>query len=97
MLHTNLNHRDDMPADLLSKTDWKDFEEPIVATLIPNFLITYFGQFLLHGNISDNKNKAKLIRLGTGYALWANTANDAIKKLGNILSVMDELKTPESI
>jgi hypothetical protein len=35
--------------------------------------------------------------LGTGYELWANTANDAIKKLDNILSIMEEIKTPESI
>jgi hypothetical protein len=35
--------------------------------------------------------------LGTGYELWANTANDAVKKLDDILSVMEEIKTPESI
>jgi hypothetical protein len=35
--------------------------------------------------------------LGTGYELWANTANNAIKKLDDILSVMEEIKTPESI
>jgi hypothetical protein len=35
--------------------------------------------------------------LGTGYELWANTANDAAKKLDNILSVMEEIKTLESI
>jgi hypothetical protein len=40
---------------------------------------------------------AKLVHLGTGYELWANTANDAIEKLDNILSVMEEIKTPESI
>jgi hypothetical protein len=59
--------------------------------------ITYFGQVLPHGDISDNKIKAKLVRLGTGYELWANTGNNAIKKLDNILSVMEEFKTPESI
>ncbi len=37
------------------------------------------------------------MRLGTGYEIWANTANDAVKKLVNILSVMEEIKTPESI
>jgi hypothetical protein len=52
---------------------------------------------LPHGDISDDKIKAKLMRLGTGYQLWANTANNAVKKLDNILSVMDEIKTPESI
>ncbi len=35
--------------------------------------------------------------MGTGYELWANTANNAIKKMDNILSVMEEIKTPESI
>jgi hypothetical protein len=35
--------------------------------------------------------------LSTGYELWANTANDAVKKLDDILSVMKEIKTPESI
>jgi hypothetical protein len=35
--------------------------------------------------------------LGTGYELWANTANNAVEKLDNILSVMEEIETPESI
>jgi hypothetical protein len=66
---------------------WKDFEEPIIGTLIPNFFITYCGQVLPHGNISDDEIKAKLVRLGTGYELWANTVNNAVKKLDDILSV----------
>jgi hypothetical protein len=82
---------------MVIKTDWNDFEEPTIGTLIPNFFITYFGQDLSHGNISDDKIKAKLVRLGTGYELWVNTANNAVKKLDNILSVMDEIKTPKSI
>jgi hypothetical protein len=93
----SLNRGDDLPKESLFKTDWNDFEEPIAGTLIPNFFITYFGQDLPHGNISDNEIKAKLVHLGTGYELWANTANNAIKKLNNILSVMEEIKTPESI
>jgi hypothetical protein len=93
----SLNHGDNLPAGLLSETNWMDFEEPIVGTLIPNFFITYSGKVLPHGNISDEKFEAKLMRLGTGYELWANTANDAIKKLDNILSVMEEIKTSESI
>ncbi len=96
-MDANLNHEDNMPEDWLSETNWKDFDEPIVGTLIPNFIITYFGQVLPHGNISDNEIKAKLIRLGTGYKLWANTAKDAVEKLDNILSVMKEIRTPESI
>jgi hypothetical protein len=83
---------------MLYKSDWNDFEEPIVGTLIPNVFITYFRQVLPHGNISgDDKIKAKLMRLGTRYELWVNTANDAIKKLDSILSVMEESKTHESI
>ncbi len=82
----SLNHGDDLPMALLSKTNWKDFEEPIIGTLIPNFFITYFGQVLPHGNISDDKIKAKLMCLGTGYELWANIANNTIEKLDNILS-----------
>jgi hypothetical protein len=93
----SLNHGDDLPKELLSKTNWNDFKEPIVGTLIPNFFITYFGQDLPHGDIGDDEIKAKLVCLGTGYELWANTANNAIKKLDNILSVMEEIKTPESI
>ncbi len=75
----------------------ESFQRPIVGTLIPNFFITYLGQVLPHGDISDNEIKAKLIRLGTGYELWANTANNVVKKLDDILSVMAEIKTPESI
>jgi hypothetical protein len=96
-MDANLNHGDDLPKESLSETNWNDFKEPIVGTLIPNFFITYFGKDLPHGNISDNKIKAKLVCLGTGYELWANTANNAIKKLDNILSIMEEIKTPESI
>jgi hypothetical protein len=65
--------------------------------LIPNFFITYFGQVLSHGNIGNDKIKAKLMGLSTGYELWAITANNAIEKLDNILSVMEKIKTPESI
>jgi hypothetical protein len=84
-------------VDLLSKTDWTDFKEPIVGTLIPNFFISYFGPVLPHGDISDDEIMARLIRLGTGYELWANTANDAVKKLDDISSDMEKIKTPESI
>jgi hypothetical protein len=96
-MDNSLNHGDDLPKDLLSKTNWNDFKEPIVGTLIPNFFINYFGQDLPYGNISDNEIKAKLIRLGTGYELWANTANNSVKKLDNIFSAMEEIKTSESI
>jgi hypothetical protein len=96
-MDVSLNHGDDLPKESLSETNWNNFEEPIVGMLICNFLITYFGQDLPHGNISDNEIKAKLVCLGTGYELWANTANNAVKQLEDILSVMEEIKTPESI
>ncbi len=96
-MDTSLIHGDDLPKELLSKTNWNDFKESIVGTLIPNFFITYFGQDLPLGDISDDEIKAKLVRLGTGYELWANTANNAVEKLDNILSVMEKIKTPESI
>ncbi len=86
----SLNLWDDLPKESLSKTDWNDFKEPIIDTLIPNFFITYFGQDLPHDNINDDEIKAKLVHLGTGYELWANTANNAVKKLDEILSVMEE-------
>jgi hypothetical protein len=96
-IDANLNHGDDMPMDSLSKTNWKDFEEPIIGSLIPNFFITFLGQVLPHGDISDDEIKAKLVCLGTGYKLWANIANDAVEKLDNILSVVEEIRIPESI
>jgi hypothetical protein len=65
-MDVSLNHGDDLPKELLSKTNWNNFEEPIVGTLIPNFFITYFGQDLPHGNISDDEIKAKIVHLGTG-------------------------------
>jgi hypothetical protein len=93
-MDVSLNHGDDLPKQSLSKTDWNDFEEPIIGTLIPNFFITYFGKKLPHGDISDDEIKAKLVCLGNGYEPWANTANDAVEKLDDILSVMEEIKTP---
>jgi hypothetical protein len=96
-MDANLNQRDDMLVDWLIKTDWKDFKEPIIGMLIPKFFITYFGKVLPHGDISDYEIKAKLVCLGTGYKLWTNIANHAVEKLDDILSVMEEFRTPESI
>jgi hypothetical protein len=53
-MDVSLNHGDDFPKESLSKTNWNDFEEPIVGTLIPNFFITYSGQDLPHGDISND-------------------------------------------
>jgi hypothetical protein len=78
-MDTNLTHGDDMPMRWLSKTDWKDSKDPIIGALIPNLCITYFGQVLPHGNISEDEIMAKLFCLSSGYKLWANTANNAVK------------------
>ena len=93
----NLTHGDDIRADKLTNTVWKDFEGPIVGTLILNFFIAYFGQDLPHEDLSDEDIMAKLVRLGSGYELWANTAKAAVDYVDNILTVIDEIKAPELI
>jgi hypothetical protein len=37
-MDVSLNHGDDLPKEMLSETNWNDFEEHILGTLIPNFL-----------------------------------------------------------
>ncbi len=96
-MDSNLTQGDDMPTDWLSKTDGNDFADPINGTLIPIFFITYFGQGLPHGDISDNEIMAKFVHLSSGYKLWANTTKDVVDRLDDILSVMEEIKSPKSI
>jgi hypothetical protein len=93
----NLPHGEYIPADKLTDTDWKDFEDPIIGTLILNFFIVYFGQDLPHGDLMDEEITAKLVCLGSGYKLWANTAKAAVECINNILTVIEEIKAPESI
>ncbi len=57
----NLSHGEDIPTNKLIDTDWKDFKDPIDGTLIPNFFITYFGQELPHGDLTDEEVMAKLV------------------------------------
>jgi hypothetical protein len=92
----DLPHGEDFPADKLADTDWKDFEDP-VGTLIPNFFIAYFGQDLPHGDLTDEEIMVKLVHLGPGYELWANTAKAAMEYVDNILTVIEEIKAPELI
>ena len=94
---TDLTHGDNIPADKLINTNWKDFEGPIVGTLILNFFIAYFGQDLPHGDLSDEDIMAKLVRLGSAYEHWANTAKAAVDYVDNILTVIDEIKAPKLI
>jgi hypothetical protein len=93
----DLPHGEAIPVDKLADTNWKDFEDPIVGTLIPNFFIAYFGQDLPHRDLTDEEIIEKLVRLGSGYELWANTAIAAVEYIDNILTVIDEIKVPESI
>ncbi len=62
----DLPHGEDIHTNKLIDTDWKDCEDPIVGTLIPNFFITYFGQDLPHGDLTDEEIMAKLVCLGSG-------------------------------
>ena len=38
---TDLTHGEDIPAEKLIDTDWKDLEDHIVGTLIPNFFMVW--------------------------------------------------------
>jgi hypothetical protein len=96
-MDSTLTHGDDFTKDLFTSTDWADFTDPIVGTLVPNFFITYFGQQLAYKFMSDDDVMAKLTPLGFGYELWANTAKDAIKNLDDILTIIENVKTPKTI
>ena len=90
----HLSHGDDIPSDKLSETeDWKDFTDPIVGTLVPNFFILYFGKKLPQGDVRDDDVMTKVARLGIGYDLWVNTAIGTAAKLDDILAVLDSLTT----
>jgi hypothetical protein len=39
-MDVSLNHGDDLPKELLFKTNWNDFKDIVIGTLIPNFFIT---------------------------------------------------------
>jgi hypothetical protein len=97
---TLLPHGDKLTEELLNDTtDLNSFEEPIGATLIPNFFVIYYGQKVLHGNITTDKLKAKMIKLGTGYNLWARVVDKTFStdKLNNFLMVADEAKKDPSL
>ena len=82
---TDLIHGDNIPAEKLINKDWKDSKDPIVGTLNPNFFITFFWQDLPHGDLSDEEIMAKLVCLGSGYELWADTAKASIDNVNDIL------------
>ena len=39
----------------------------------------------------------KLVHLGLGYELWANTAKAVVEYINDILSVIEEIKAPNLI
>jgi hypothetical protein len=97
---TLLPHGDVLTEELLNDTtDLKSFDEPIVATLVPNFFVIYYGQKVPHGNITTDKLKAKMIKLGTGYDLWAKVIDKTLStdKLDNFLMVADKVKKDPSL
>jgi hypothetical protein len=76
---TLLPHGDKLTEELLDNTtDLKSFKEPSIATLFPNFVVIYCGQKAPHGNVTTDKLKAKMIKLGTGYNLWARVVDETL-------------------
>jgi hypothetical protein len=66
--NTLLPHGDELTEELLNNTtDLKSFDEPIIATLVSDIFAIYYGQKVLHGNITTDELKAKMTKLGTGY------------------------------
>jgi hypothetical protein len=68
-MDSNLTPIDEFPADLLSSTEWADFLNPIVGTIVPNFLLIYFGQQLAYRDLANENVLEKLTHLGYGYEL----------------------------
>jgi hypothetical protein len=56
--------------------------------------VIYSGQKVPHGNINTDELKAKMIKLGTGYDLWARVVDKTLStnKLDNFLLVTDKAK-----
>jgi hypothetical protein len=97
---TLLPHSDKPTEELLNDTTGlKLFKEPIFATLIPNFFAIYYGQKVLHGNITTDKLKAKMIKLGSSYDLWARVVDKTLssEKLNKFLTVADKAKKDPSL
>jgi hypothetical protein len=92
-----LTHGGEFSKELLSSTNWADFTDPILGTIVPNFFLTYFGQQLAYRDLADDNVMAKLTCLGFGYKLWANIAKDALEKLEDILNIVEDVKTIDNI
>ncbi len=59
-----LTHWDKFPEELLSSTEWANFSDLTIGTLVLNFFITYFGQQPAYKDLADDDVMAKLTRLG---------------------------------
>jgi hypothetical protein len=95
-----LAYGQDLTEDLLGETkDLKTFKESVVATLLPNLFVIYYGQKVPHSDITTNKVKAKMMHLGTGYDLWARIVDKTLTtfKLNDFLTVADEAKKDLSL
>ena len=74
-----LVHGDDILQELHGETnDLKSFTNPLVATLVLNFVTIYYGQKTPHGDITNDEVKAKLLHLGTGCDLWGQFVEETL-------------------
>ncbi len=56
--NTLLPHGDKLKEKLLTDTtDLKSFKEPVIATLVPNFFVIYYGQKVTHGDITTDQGQ----------------------------------------
>jgi hypothetical protein len=97
-----LAHSKKLMEELLGKTtSLKSFNKPIVATLLPNFFVVYYEQKVLHGDITTDKVKAKMMHLVVGYNLWARIMDETLttNKLDVFLFLMvaDEAQKSPSL
>jgi hypothetical protein len=59
-MDVSLNHGDDLPKESLSKTDWNDFKEFIVGTLIPPYSSPTLGKIYPMATSLTTKSRQNL-------------------------------------
>ena len=79
----------------LADTKWKDAQDPIAATVLPNFFPIYFGQKVIRGDIRSEDAQDQFQSMGTGYELWAHGAKTAVEELKDINIVLENF-SPEN-
>ena len=86
---------EDIPSDpYLVGTQWVNVEEPIAATLLPNFFPLYFGHTPIHGDIRSVEVQDQFQVRGRGYELWASCAMAAFTNLPDINTFLDSIDPP---